>query len=149
MNGIALNRQARPAFRGWSLFLLVIIPALFYFVSDYYFFDAMLYLIGGGMGVLIGGNFGMNTFALIWFSFLAAFILLLYKTRYRILKYFAIVLIACLLHIVNIIVYDILHINTANITAGYLLLAAVIIMKTLALILIVFFAFRKKVLAGK
>jgi hypothetical protein len=109
----------------------------------------MLYLIGGGMGVLIGGNFGMNTFALIWSAFLAAFILLLYKTRYKALKYLAIVFIACLLHIVNIIVYDILHVHITNVAVGYLLLAAVIIIKTLVLTLIVFFAYRKKELAIK
>jgi len=107
-----------------------------YFIIDWFFSDAFLYLIGGAIGSTTKGVFGTSSpilVFLIWAIILAIFILIYNRvSTNKALDIILIVLIAVLLNIVDAIVYELMGSIKGEWT-GYLHLAISVLSKSLLL----------------
>jgi len=142
---------------GVRRFLLILsVSVVAYFISDYFFNQAMLYVLGG----VIWGTFDMlfnidlSLFSglLIEFLILVGFSVLFYRLRNKPLKYFTIILIAGLLYIIdfllmNVVSYDPEIENRIILDSSFkssVFMAFGILSKSLVLSLIIYFDARRK-----
>jgi hypothetical protein len=122
--------------------VLFIIGVVIYFISDYFFTDAMLYLTGGLIGGTIKELIKQATSGLIvavWLALLAIIIFLYYRLSSKPVKYVMLLLIACLLYIVDFILMEAINFNVVDLTTSILNIAIRVISKALILALIIRF----------
>ena len=96
-----------------TLFIIIVAA---YFISDFFFNEAMLYIMGGGilgsLRELSDKKIAMLPSILIWVGLLAAFMALFYRLQSKPLKIFILLLIAALLYVVDFIRMELLPINS-------------------------------------
>ena len=122
-----------------SRFLVIfIISLIVYFISDYFFFQSMLYILGGAIWGSLDALFDLEVSVfsgiLIGTVILIGFTVLFYRLRSKPLKYLVIIAIAVFLYIVDFIRIELVPIETTNIAIGINVLT-----KSLILSLIVYF----------
>jgi len=127
-----------------------------YFISDFFFTDAMLYITGGVIGGTIedifksfGKKTGYYQSLLVWVGLLTMMILLLYRLRNKLLKFFILLLIAALLYVVDFVRMELLPINVHTITARYFVIAISVLSKSCLLYLIIYYDRNQRILISK
>jgi hypothetical protein len=132
--------------------LFIIIVAV-YFISDFFFNEAMLYIMGGGilgsLRELSDKTNSMLPSVLIWIGLLAVFIVLFCCLRSKPIKIFILLLIAALLYVVDFIRMELLPINVNTITARYFVIAISILSKSLLLYLIIYYDQNQRIITTK
>lgn len=132
--------------------LLIFIVAA-YFISDFIFNEAMLYIMGGGilgsLRELTDKEIAMLPSVLIWVGLLGIFIILFYRLRSKLIKIFILLLIAALLYVVDFIRMELVPNNVHTIGARYFVIAISILSKSLLLYFIVHFDQNQKILMKK
>lgn len=113
---------------------------VFYLVSDFFFNDALLYIVGGTVALpvkALGGNKTGDILPIVfWVVVLLGAIVLFFKAKNKAVAFIAAVIIACLLYIIDLIAYDLIpQITTANTKNITIVLLAAIKSCALALIL--------------
>lgn len=123
-----------------------------YFISDYFFTDAMLYMTGGLIGSTIKELFkGIGFVAkggiiiFIWLVLLAAIVILFYHVHNKALKYILLFTISCLLYIVDFTFIEIIKFNIEDAQTGNLNIALRVITKALVLASIIYLEQRRSV----
>ena len=123
-----------------------------YFISDYFFTDAMLYVTGGLIGGTIKELFkGIGFVAkggiiiFIWLVLLAAIVILFYRVHNKSLKYILLLTISCLLYIVDFTFIEIIKFNIEDAQTGNLNIALRVITKALVLASIVYLEQRRSI----
>ena len=92
--------------------ILLGIFLLIYFVIDWFFSDVLLYLIGGAIGSMIQElvNLNMFVFLSVWMVLLLAFVFIYTRLNVSdILDFVFIVIIALLLTVVEVFVYELIN----------------------------------------
>lgn len=88
------------------------IAIVFYFVSDFFFNDALLYIIGGMVALpvkaLAGNKTGDILPTVFWAVVLLGAIVLFFKAKNKVVAFIMAVIIACLLDLIDFIAYDLL-----------------------------------------
>lgn len=133
--------------------LLFILIVIVYFVSDFFFNEAMLYLMGGAifgsLHELFNKKIAILPSILIWIALLIGFIVLFYRLRNRPLKLFILVIIAALLYVADFILYELLPYDVVNALTKYLTIALTVLIKSLLLYLIIYYDRNQKILTTK
>lgn len=133
-----------------TLFIIIVAA---YFISDFFFNDAMLYIMGGAILGLLqelsDKKIAMLPSILIWVGLLGAFIVLFYRLRSKSVKVFILLLIAVLLYVVDFIRMELLLINVHTIAVRYFVIAISILPKSLILYLIIYFDKNQRILTTK
>ena len=133
-----------------TLFILIVIV---YFVADFFFNEAMLYIMGGAilcsLHELFNKKIAILPYVLIWIALLIGFIILFYRLRNKPLKFFILVIIAALLYVADFILYDMLPYDVANLTTKYITIALTILIKNLFLYLIIYYDKNQRILIAK
>lgn len=115
-----------------------IISLVVYFIIDYFFFQSMLYVLGGVIWGSLDALFGLEISTLfgilIGLVILAGFTVLFYRSRSKPLKYLIIIAIAVFLYIIDFIRMELVTIQATSIAIGVNVLT-----KSLALSLIIYF----------
>lgn len=136
------------------LFVLAIALAV-YFISDFFFEDTMLYVLGGAIwgffSVVFNTEIG-SVGNLIAVVILAGAVLLLYKSQSTFFKYFAIIIIAILLYVVDFVLMNLVSYDPE--IKGRIVLDSMfksnaflffrILSKSLILSLIIYFGWKRK-----
>lgn len=117
---------------------LIVTIFLIYFISDFFFNDAMLYILGGTFGIVARALALKHMTVFIWIIFLIGAILLYYYCLNKILKYSSIVLVGVLLYLLDFVLYEIMP-NIRDSKTMYIHLGISILIKSTALILIIYF----------
>jgi len=112
------------------LFIFIVL----YFISDFFFTDAILYLVGGLFGVL-SKAVGLKSFYLVWTVTLVGFIVLSFKLKNRFAWFTTLVIIGVLLYLIDAFLYELLPDVTSK-TFRYLHMSLSIFLKSIALALI-------------
>lgn len=135
-------------------FLVILITSfLGYFVLDFVFSNAMLYIMGGIVGGTIIESFevigitpGMPLIGLVWMTLLIGLVLLFYGLGNNILKYFTAVLIGVLLYVIDMFFMNISYPNTIgmeSITASSdIVIGFLILLKSVILSLVIYTGIR-------
>src|SRR5436190_2190678 len=89
-----------------------------YLISDLFFNDAFLYLVGGALGTLLKPIGSQKGFYIAWLLILIGVALLYQKINQSLLKWLILILIWILLYVVDITLYKILPDITSS-TAPY------------------------------
>jgi hypothetical protein len=133
-----------------TLFIIIVAA---YFISDFFFNEVMLYIMGGGilgsLRELSDKKIAMLPSILIWIGLLAAFIVLFYLLRSKPLKIFILLLIAALLYVVDFIRMELLPINVHTIATRYFIIAISVLSKSLLLYFIIYYDRHQKILTAK
>lgn len=134
-------------------FFVIIISLIVYFVSDFFFNDAILYLTGGSIAAILGLFLGLfnydssfSSVAFVWLLLLIAFIKMFYKVQKFFLVSVIVFFIGALLYILDLVLYEALQDITGR-DARYLNIGIRIVTKSAMLSLIVYFknnSLRKK-----
>lgn len=117
-----------------------------YFISDYFFNDTVLYLIGG----FIGGfahiiNIHSNMLlVVIWIIILLSFITLFNHSKNRIIKYLSLLLIAVLLYVFDLLFYKIFIIEIWNLITKIFIIGVRVLSKGLILTGIIYIERQKR-----
>lgn len=128
------------------LFILTIAIAI-YFISDFFFEDTMLYVLGAVIWGVFDVLFNVQLDSvgiLIGVAILILFISLFYKTQNKFVKYFAIIVIIPLLYIVDFIRMELFTISITDVYTRYLKIAFSILSKSLILSVILYYGFYGK-----
>lgn len=131
-----------------SKILFILIPIV-YFISDFFFDETMLYIMGGAiLGSLHEFNKGITMLSslFIWIAILVSFITLFYRLRNRPLKFFLLVIIATLLYVADFILYEFLPYDIINESTRHLTIALKIIIKSLLLFMVIYFESRQRLI---
>lgn len=133
-----------------TLFIIIVIV---YFISDFFFNEAMLYIMGGtilgSLRELFNKKIDTLPSVLIWIALLIGFIILFYRLRNKPLKFFILVVIAALLYVADFILYEMLPYDVTNLTTKYITIALTILIKSLLLYAIVYYDKNQKILIAK
>lgn len=133
-----------------TLFIIIVAA---YFISDFFFNEAMLYILGGGilgsLRELSDKQIAVLPSVLIWVGLLGAFIILFYRLRSKPIKIFILLLIAALLYVVDFIRMELLPINAHTIAARYFVIAISILSKCVLLYLIIYYDRNQRILITK
>jgi hypothetical protein len=130
-------------------YLLLIAILIGYIISDYFFNDAILYLVGGFIGASLKGIFGhlnegiklMNDlFIVIWMLLLTINIIMLCWVKNKAWRLFFLLSIGVLLYVIDIFVYKVVNIETAR--SHYLITGICVLIKSTLLFSIVNFTSR-------
>jgi uncharacterized membrane protein YjjP (DUF1212 family) len=129
-------------------FFLTILAISFviYFLPEYFFEGAMLYIVGGSVGgtlqeifKIFGGNPSNFLIFSVWVVLLVGVVFLYYRLKNKLVKYFTIVVFVALLYVVDFIpLFDITDLTTRYLNMGIRLLS-----KSLILSLIVYFDWKR------
>lgn len=120
---------------------------LVYFIFDFFFEDTMLYVLGAVIWGVFDVLFNIQldfVGILIGVGILALFVLLLYKTQNKFLKYVAIIFIILLLYIVDFIRMELFSFNITDVYIRYLKLAFSILSKSLILSILLYYGLYKR-----
>lgn len=101
------------------LAILLSISIIAYLISDLFFNDAILYLVGGALGTLLKPVGLQKGFYVAWLLILIGVVLLYQKVNHSLWKWVILILIGILLYLVDIALYKILP-DIASRTATYL-----------------------------
>jgi len=122
-----------------------------YFISDYFFEDSMLYIMGGAIGGTIyeiskdlGTSLAPYLINLIWIVLLIGVVVLFFRLRNKPLKYLTLVVIAGLLYVVDFLFFSITDIEITDIATRYLSIGIRVLLKSLILTLIVYYGTSQK-----
>lgn len=130
-----------------TLFIVIVI---LYFVSDFFFNEAMLYIMGGtilgSLHELFNKKIATLPSILIWIALLIGFIILFYRLHNKPFKFFTLVIIAALLYVADYILYEMLPYDVVNATTKYITIALTILIKSLLLYVIVYYDKNQKIL---
>jgi len=116
--------------RKFTIALFVCIGA--YFISDYFFSDAILYLVGGLLGILLKGTEIKSLFLLIWAILLAGSVFLSFRLKNKFVWFIVLGVVWCLLYLIDAFLYELLP-NITSKTLSYLHMGLAILLKSTAL----------------
>lgn len=116
------------------------VAIVFYLVLDFFFNDAMLYIVGGTVALPVKALGGTKTGDIVptvfWALVLLGAIVLFFKAKNKVVAFITAVIIACLLYLIDFIAYDLLpQITTAG--TRNLTIVLLVIIKSCALALII------------
>ena len=129
------------------LTILFGINIIAYLISDLFFNDAFLYLVGGAIGTLLKPIGLQKGFYVAWLLILIGVVLLYQKVNHSLLKWLIIILIWILLYLVDIALYKILP-DIASGTATYLNIGLSVLLKSIFLAWIYYRGNRKNIKGG-
>lgn len=125
---------------------IFLISVVAYFILDYVFSNAMLYIVGGIVGGSIGEAFevlkieaGILLVCLVWGALLGGLIILFYRLRNKVLKYTLVILIAVFLYVIDMCFASIPHSDSENIILlSNIIIGFLILVKSLILSWIIY-----------
>ncbi|UPQ78291.1 hypothetical protein M0M57_11745 [Flavobacterium azooxidireducens] len=124
---------------------IIIVSTILFFVSDYFFNDAIMYIVGGLILAILdkifSGEIGMPLSLMIWALILMLFIYLFIRIKTKALKYSILILIGILFCVVDLLVYsffDVRDLATSNLN-----IALRVIIKSVFLNVISYFGWKK------
>jgi hypothetical protein len=131
-------------------FAIFVISLIIYTLPEYFFENAMLYIVGGIVGGTIKvllKHFSENpndfmTFS-IWLILLINITILFFRLKYKPLKYLILIIIATLLYLFDFILLSITTIDSTDIKKIYSVIAIEILSKSILLSLIIYFGMRQ------
>lgn len=122
----------------YRIFQLLVLTFIFYSISDIFFNEAMLYIVGGLFGTIASFMFGENlhpyVYGGIWLLFLGTAIFLYYVIKNRLLTYFCLFAILVLMYFFDFIILEI-----ATISSYYVQVIISIFLKTILFFLAIYF----------
>lgn len=103
-----------------------------YFISDYFFNDAVLYLVGGLLGILLKGTEIKSLFLLIWAILLAGSVILSFRLKNKFVWFIVLGIVWCLLYLIDAFLYELLP-NISSKALSYLHMGLAILLKSTVL----------------
>jgi len=136
-----LNQMATKKF-----LLIFFVSVVVYFVLDYVFNNAMLYIVGGIVGGSIGEALsaigiksGIVLVCLVWGALLTGLIILFYRLSSKVWKYILIILVAVFLYVIDMCFANIPYSDTENVVLiSNIVIGFLILVKSLALSWIIY-----------
>jgi hypothetical protein len=128
------------------LAILFGISIIAYLISDLFFNDVFLYLVGGAIGTLLKPVGLQKEFYVAWLLILIGVVFLYQKVNHSLLKWLILILIWILLYLVDIALYKILPDITSS-TATYLHIGIAALLKSILLAWIYYKGSRKNIKA--
>jgi|APLak6261672720_1056091.scaffolds.fasta_scaffold16478_2 hypothetical protein len=111
------------------LIVLFAIGMIAYLITDLFFNDAILYLVGGALGTLLKPVGLQKGFYIVWLIILIGIVVLYQKINSNVLKWALLILIWVLLYLVDVALYEILPDITSS-AATYLHIGLSVLIKS-------------------
>lgn len=141
------TKNLNPMMTNRIFFVLLGISFVIYFISDYFFPDAMLYITGGIIGGTVKELFkqrGNSLFIWVWLMMLIGFLFLFYRLQNRILKYISLFIIVIFLYVVDFILMEIIKFEVVDLFTRNINIAIRVISKAFVLATIIYFSQKQK-----
>jgi hypothetical protein len=90
------------------LIVLFAIALVAYLITDLFYNDAILYLVGGALGVLLKPVGLHKGFYVVWLIILIGIVVLYQRSNIKVLKWLLLILIWIFLYLVDVALYEIL-----------------------------------------
>ena len=129
------------------LMVLFVIGMIAYLITDLFFNDAILYLLGGVLGTLLKPLGLQKGFHIVWLILLIGIVILYQKINISVLKWVLLILIWILLYLVDVALYEILPDITSSATT-YLHIVLSVLIKSGLLTWIYYGGNKKKIKAA-
>jgi len=141
------TKNLSPMITNRKFFIFLGISFVIYFISDYFFPDAMLYITGGIIGGTVKELFkqrGNSLFIWVWLIMLLGFLFLFYRLQNKILKYISLFIITIFLYVVDFILIEIIKLEVVDLFTSNINIAMRVISKALVLATIIYFSQKQK-----